>query len=48
MDKTLFFSLGLIAILIALSAFFAGSETALTAVSRGKMEQAKADAILAL
>jgi Mg2+/Co2+ transporter CorB len=37
MDDTLFFSIGGIALLIALSAFFAGSETALTAVSRGKM-----------
>ncbi|HEY1709726.1 MAG TPA: HlyC/CorC family transporter [Rhizomicrobium sp.] len=37
MDKTLLFSLGGIAILLAISAFFAGSETALTAVSRGKM-----------
>ncbi len=37
MDNTVILSIGLIALLIALSAFFAGSETALTAVSRGKM-----------
>ena len=37
MDETLFLSLGIIVLLIAVSAFFAGSETALTAVSRGKM-----------
>ncbi|HEX2593985.1 MAG TPA: HlyC/CorC family transporter [Rhizomicrobium sp.] len=37
MDTALILSLGGIALLIAMSAFFAGSETALTAVSRGKM-----------
>jgi Mg2+/Co2+ transporter CorB len=33
------FSVGAIAVLLLISAFFAGSETALTAVSRGKMHQ---------
>ena len=37
MDNAPFLSVGLIVLLIAVSAFFAGSETALTAVSRGKM-----------
>jgi Mg2+/Co2+ transporter CorB len=37
MDNTVLFAIGLIVLLIAVSAFFAGSETALTAVSRGKM-----------
>jgi Mg2+/Co2+ transporter CorB len=37
MVNALLFSFGGIALLLALSAFFAGSETALTAVSRGKM-----------
>ena len=36
-------SLGAILLLLALSAFFAGSETALTAVSRGRMHQLEID-----
>src|SRR6201985_1529532 len=36
-------SLGAIVLLLAISAFFAGSETALTAVSRGKMHQLEKD-----
>src|ERR1700709_2769371 len=34
---------GAIVILLAISAFFAGSETALTAVSRGRMHQLEKD-----
>jgi Mg2+/Co2+ transporter CorB len=41
--SSIFFWLGAIAILLAVSAFFAGSETALTAVSRGKMHQLEKD-----
>jgi Mg2+/Co2+ transporter CorB len=43
MDMTIFFTLGGIALLMGLSAFFSGSETALTAVSRGKMLQFEKD-----
>ncbi len=39
MDTTLLLTLVAIALLIAISGFFSGSETALTAVSRGKMHQ---------
>ena len=37
--SSIFFWIGAIAVLLVVSAFFAGSETALTAVSRGKMHQ---------
>jgi Mg2+/Co2+ transporter CorB len=43
MDITLLAFFGVIAVLMILSAFFAGSETALTAVSRGKMHQLEKD-----
>jgi Mg2+/Co2+ transporter CorB len=43
MDITLFAFFGAIAVLMIASAFFAGSETALTAVSRGKMHQLEKD-----
>src|SRR5512147_1932808 len=36
-------TLGAIALLLAISAFFSGSETALTAVSRGRMHQLEKD-----
>ena len=39
----MFSSLGAIALLLAVSAFFSGSETALTAVSRGRMHQLEKD-----
>ncbi len=39
----LFLSLGIIVLLLLLSAFFSGSETALTAVSRGRMHQMEVD-----
>src|ERR1700743_2584729 len=39
----IFLWIGAIAILLVVSAFFAGSETALTAVSRGKMHQLEKD-----
>ncbi len=41
--SSIFFWIGAIAILLVVSAFFAGSETALTAVSRGKMHQLEKD-----
>jgi magnesium and cobalt exporter, CNNM family len=41
--SSILFSVGAIAILLVVSAFFAGSETALTAVSRGKMHQLEKD-----
>jgi Mg2+/Co2+ transporter CorB len=41
--SSIFFWIGAIAVLLAVSAFFAGSETALTAVSRGKMHQLEKD-----
>jgi Mg2+/Co2+ transporter CorB len=47
MDTMLILTLGAIVILIVLSAFFSGSETALTAVSRGKMHQLEKDGSLA-
>src|ERR1700733_15107448 len=37
--SSVFFWIGAIIVLLFISAFFAGSETALTAVSRGKMHQ---------
>ncbi len=37
--STLLFSFGAIVVLLTISAFFSGSETALTAVSRGRMHQ---------
>ncbi|HWD26013.1 MAG TPA: HlyC/CorC family transporter [Rhizomicrobium sp.] len=43
MDTVVLISLAPIAILLALGAFFAGSETALTAVSRGRMHQLEKD-----
>jgi Mg2+/Co2+ transporter CorB len=43
MDMTILLALGGVALLMALSAFFSGSETALTAVSRGKMLQLAKD-----
>lgn len=43
MDTTLVLSVAGIAFLILCSAFFSGSETALTAVSRGKMHQLEKD-----
>ena len=47
MDTMLLLTFGAVIILIALSAFFAGSETALTAVSPGKMHQLEKDGPLA-
>ncbi len=41
-DSTFWITIGIIALLLLLSAFFSGSETALTAASRGKL-RAKAD-----
>jgi Mg2+/Co2+ transporter CorB len=41
--SSIFFWIGTIAVLLVVSAFFAGSETALTAVSRGKMHQLEKD-----
>jgi Mg2+/Co2+ transporter CorB len=41
--SSIFFWIGAIALLLVVSAFFAGSETALTAVSRGKMHQLEKD-----
>src|SRR3954467_4976476 len=41
--SSVFFWIGAIVVLLALSAFFAGSETALTAVSRGRMHQLEKD-----
>jgi len=41
--SSIFFWIGAIVILLIISAFFAGSETALTAVSRGKMHQLEKD-----
>jgi Mg2+/Co2+ transporter CorB len=41
--SSIFLWIGAIAILLVVSAFFAGSETALTAVSRGKMHQLEKD-----
>ena len=41
--SSIFFWIGAIAVLLVVSAFFAGSETALTAVSRGKMHQLEKD-----
>ena len=43
MALSLLISFGGIAILLVVSAFFAGSETALTAVSRGRMHQLEKD-----
>ncbi len=43
MDTSLLITFGSIVILMIASAFFAGSETALTAVSRGKMHQLEKD-----
>ena len=43
MDMTILLTLGGIVLLMAMSAFFSGSETALTAVSRGKMLQLEKD-----
>jgi Mg2+/Co2+ transporter CorB len=43
MDASFLLSIGAIALLLTASAFFAGSETALTAVSRGKMHQLEKD-----
>lgn len=43
MDTLLLFSFAPIAILLGLGAFFSGSETALTAVSRGRMHQLEKD-----
>jgi len=43
MDTVLLLTLGAVALLLAVSAFFAGSETALTAVSPGKMHQLEKD-----
>ncbi len=43
MDTILFISFAPIAILLAFGAFFSGSETALTAVSRGRMHQLEKD-----
>ena len=43
MDTLLIFSFAPIAILLGFSAFFSGSETALTAVSRGRMHQLEKD-----
>lgn len=43
MDTLLLISFAPIAILLGLSAFFSGSETALTAVSRGRMHQLEKD-----
>ena len=43
MDTTLLLTVVAIALLIAISGFFSGSETALTAVSRGKMHQLEKD-----
>jgi Mg2+/Co2+ transporter CorB len=47
MNMTIFLSLGGVALLMTLGAFFAGSETALTAVSRGKMHQMEKDGSVA-
>ena len=41
--SSIFLWIGAIALLLVVSAFFAGSETALTAVSRGKMHQLEKD-----
>ncbi len=41
--SSIFLWIGAIAVLLLVSAFFAGSETALTAVSRGKMHQLEKD-----
>ena len=43
MDTVLLISIAPIALLLVLGAFFAGSETALTAVSRGRMHQLEKD-----
>ena len=43
MDTSLFISFAAIVVLMVASAFFAGSETALTAVSHGKMHQLEKD-----
>ncbi len=43
MDTVLLLTLGAVVVLLVLSAFFAGSETALTAVSLGKMHQLEKD-----
>lgn len=43
MDTALLITLGVVVTLMALSAFFSGSETALTAVSPGKMHQLEKD-----
>ncbi|MGZ5937875.1 MAG: HlyC/CorC family transporter [Rhizomicrobium sp.] len=43
MDTILFISFAPIALLLAFGAFFSGSETALTAVSRGRMHQLEKD-----
>jgi Mg2+/Co2+ transporter CorB len=43
MDTVLFVSLASIALLLVVSGFFSGSETALTAVSRGRMHQMEKD-----
>lgn len=43
MDTALLLTLGAVVVLLALSAFFAGSETALTAVSPGRMHQMEMD-----
>lgn len=43
MDIAILLTLGALALLMAASAFFSGSETALTAVSRGKMLQLEKD-----
>jgi Mg2+/Co2+ transporter CorB len=43
MNTALLLSFGAIVVLLAISAFFSGSETALTAVSRGRMHQLETD-----
>jgi len=43
MDTVLLLTIGAVVLLLAFSAFFAGSETALTAVSRGRMHQLEKD-----
>ena len=43
MDTALLLTIGAVVLLLVFSAFFAGSETALTAVSRGRMHQLEKD-----
>lgn len=47
MDTVLILTFGIVALLLAVSGFFAGSETALTAVSPGKMHQLEKDGVQA-